>query len=75
MRVGIVEKNIFQDWTEGTQEISVSWEWYLIITDQCYIRETLLFKEIFKTGAAVGDGVFLLEVVIILRHSYVHNTR
>ena len=52
--MGIVEENILQDWTEGTQDKSVSLERYLIITDQCYIRETFLFKDIFKTGAAFG---------------------
>ena len=37
--MGIVEENIFELGTEGTQNIFVSREWSMNITDQCYIRE------------------------------------
>ena len=40
----IVEENIFEVGTVGTENISVSMEWLMIITHQCYIRETGLFK-------------------------------
>ena len=46
MWVGIVEENVFQDWTKGTQNIFVSLEWSLIITDQCNIRETMFCEGI-----------------------------
>ena len=37
--MGIVEENIFEVGTEGTQDISVSREWSKVITDQCNICE------------------------------------
>ena len=39
-------ENILQDWTEGTNDKSVSLDWDLIITDQCYISETFFFEVI-----------------------------
>ena len=41
--------NIFQDWTKDTQDNSVSLEWFLIITDQCYIREIVYCEGIGKS--------------------------
>ena len=74
MWVGIVEKNILQDWTEGTQNISVSLEWYLIITDQCYISETVFCEHISQTWGFVGEEVLPLESINMVRHLYVHSS-
>ena len=39
--MGIVEENIFEVGTEGTQDIFVSIEWSMIITDQCNISKLI----------------------------------
>ena len=60
--MGIVEENIFQDWTEGTQDISVSLEWFLIITDQCYIIETNFYEQHIKySWGNINGELFQLQ--------------
>ena len=56
-------QNIFQNWTETTQDISVSPEWCMIIADQCYITESLFFDYIRNSRLNIIVEVFPFQSV------------